>query len=102
MANWVRLGAASEIPEGQCRVYEAGGGSIAVFFVQGGYHAIDNTCVHRGGPLGEGTIEGTLVTCPWHHWQYDVTTGRARHAETIAVRAYTVELRSGDVYADIE
>src|SRR5207247_2387201 len=71
MENWIRIGSVSEVPSGTGRVYEAGGSRIAVFNVNGIFHAIDNTCLHQGGPLGEGTLEGKLVTCPLHHWQYD-------------------------------
>ena len=101
MANWIRIGAASEIPEGACRVYGAEGNSLAVFRVEGAYHAIDNTCLHRGGPLGEGTIEGRVVTCPWHYWQYDVTTGKTLHSDAMGVRTYPLELRGEELFVDV-
>ena len=41
----------------------------------GEYHAVDNLCLHRGGPLCEGGVKGTIVTCPWHGWQFDLITG---------------------------
>ena len=102
MANWVRLGSTTEIPSGQCRVYESSGCTIAVFNVSEGFHAIDNTCVHQGGPLGEGEMSGKVVTCPWHHWSYDVTTGRTTMSETVGVRKYPLELRDNDVWVDVE
>lgn len=102
MANWVRLGAAAEILPGHCRVYESSGCTIAVFNVPEGLHAIDDTCVHRGGPLSEGEISGKIVTCPWHHWSYDVTTGKTTMSETIGVKKYQLELRDNDVWVDVE
>ena len=48
---------------------------VALFNVNGTVHAIDGTCTHRGGPLGEGELDGIVVTCPWHGAQFDVTTG---------------------------
>lgn len=102
MANWVRLGATAEIPSGQCRVYESSGHTIAVFNVAEGLHAIDNTCVHRGGPLGEGEIDGKIVTCPWHHWSYDVTTGKTTMSDTIGVKKYPLEVRENEVWIDVE
>ena len=101
MANWVRVGTSSEIPEGQCRVYETSGNSIAVFNVGGAYHAIDSTCLHQGGPLGEGEIQGNIVTCPWHHWSYDVTTGRTTMSESVGVKKYPLEVRDGELFVDV-
>ena len=51
-------------------------GAIALFHLGGQYYAIGNTCTHRGGPLCEGEVEGTTVTCPWHGAQFDITTGK--------------------------
>ena len=60
---------------GDARVVEIGGKTLALYNVEGKFYSMDNTCVHRGGPLGEGFLDGTIVTCPWHGWQYDLTTG---------------------------
>ena len=102
MPNWVRLGKIDEIPSGRCRVYEASERTIAVFNLPEGVHAIDNVCVHRGGPLGEGDLSGKIVTCPWHHWSYDVTTGKTTMSETIGVKKYPLELRDDEVWVDVE
>ncbi len=64
-----------EIPIGEARAYVACGREIAVFNVDGTFYAIDNSCPHQGGPLAEGFIHGKIVTCPWHGWCFDVTTG---------------------------
>ena len=52
-----------------------GGKHIALFNIGGSYYAIDDTCTHRGGPLSEGAVRGTTVTCPWHGAQYDLKSG---------------------------
>ena len=75
MADFVKVAEAGDVPAGTGKCVEAGGKQIAIFNVDGTFHAIDNTCLHRGGPLCEGPIAGHIVTCPWHGWQYDVTTG---------------------------
>ena len=82
----------SEIPEGEGAVVKAGEREIAVFNVGGTYHAIDNTCLHRGGPLGEGALDGACVVCPWHGWEYDVTTGAVKHAPDRAVACHPVRV----------
>jgi nitrite reductase/ring-hydroxylating ferredoxin subunit len=53
------------------------GKALAVAHVGGEFYAVNNTCVHRGGPLGQGALDGKLVTCPWHGWQFDVTNGHS-------------------------
>ena len=65
----------SEIPPGTCRQVSAAGRPVAVFNVNGTIYAIHGTCTHRGGPLGEGELDGSVVTCPWHGAEFDVTTG---------------------------
>ena len=78
MGDFVRVASTADVKPGQAVVVEVNGKTLAVFNVDGAFHAIDNTCVHRGGPLGEGDIHGKVVACPWHGWQFDVTKiGRA-------------------------
>ncbi len=65
-----------DVPEGTAKEALAGGRVIALFHVQGQFYALDGVCPHAGGPLGCGALAGTTITCPWHGWQFDVTTGR--------------------------
>ncbi len=65
----------SEIPAGECRSYAIDNSMVAVFNVDGKFYAMEGTCPHAGGPLGDGFLDGTTVTCPWHGWQFDVTNG---------------------------
>jgi nitrite reductase (NADH) small subunit len=76
MGEFVRVAGTADVQPGQGIVAEVNGQTLAVFNVDGAFHAIDNTCIHRGGPLSEGDLEGSVVTCPWHGWQYDVTLSR--------------------------
>ena len=75
MGEFVKVARAGEIVPGEARVVEAGGKRIALFNVDGTFHAIDDTCTHRGGPLSEGMVVGREVTCPWHGAVFDVTSG---------------------------
>lgn len=101
MAEKVNVGAASSIAPGTGKAVEAGGRRIAVFNVGGKHYAIDDTCKHRGGPLGEGELEGSVVTCPWHGWQYDVTTGAACMDPAVKVECYPVEIQGNDLFVTV-
>lgn len=72
---FVTVARIGEIPSGTGRQVTVGERWVGLFNLAGQYHAIDNLCLHRGGPLSEGPIAGCVVTCPWHGWQYDLTTG---------------------------
>ena len=90
-----------DIPEGQIREFQVVGKSIAIANIDGKLFAINSICLHHGGPLGEGDLDGKLVTCPWHGCQYDVTTGKLAQQPDSAVDCYAVELRGGDIFVDI-
>lgn len=97
MAEFVRVAAAADVKPGQGIVAEANGKTLAVFNVDGTIHAINNTCCHRDGPLGEGELEGNIVTCPWHGWRYNVTTGACMNNPSAQVEAYEVKIEGEDV-----
>ncbi len=96
-----KLAETSEIPSGEGRCYEVEGRSIAVFHADGSFYAIDNTCPHRGGPLADGPISGTTVTCPWHGWGFDCTTGQSTLSPTVGVTAYKVVVDGTDVQVEL-
>jgi len=98
---FVRATKIDEVPPGMIRELQLDGKVIALANVSGKLYAIDNVCLHRGGPLGQGELKGQTVTCPWHGWQYDVTTGKLVMNPTIGVETYPVELRGEDVYVDV-
>jgi nitrite reductase/ring-hydroxylating ferredoxin subunit len=102
MAEFVRVAALADIKPGQGLVAEAKGKTLAVFNVDGAIHAINNTCCHRDGPLGEGELEGHIVTCPWHGWRYNVTTGACMNNPSAKVEAYQVKIEGDDVKVLLE
>jgi nitrite reductase/ring-hydroxylating ferredoxin subunit len=97
MAEFVRVAAAEDVKPGQGIVAEANGKTLAVFNVDGTIHAINNTCCHREGPLGEGELVGDIVTCPWHGWRFNVTTGACMNNPSAQVEAYEVKIEGEDV-----
>ncbi len=98
-----KIAKTSDLVPGSGKVVEAEGETIALLNVEGTFYAIGNTCHHRGGPLGEGSLEGNTVTCPWHGAQFNVTTGEvlAPPAAT-GVKSYPVRVEGEDVLIEFE
>jgi len=67
-----------------------GGTAIAIANVDGNYHALNNSCPHAGGPLGEGSLSGSMLRCPYHDWGFDVTDGSCQTNPEISVPIYPV------------
>jgi nitrite reductase/ring-hydroxylating ferredoxin subunit len=97
MAVFVRVAKAAEVPPGNGRVVVVQGHPVALFNVQGRFYAISNVCLHRGGPVGEGQLDGEIVTCPMHGWEYDVRTGANTINPAARLRTYEVRLDGEDV-----
>ena len=98
---FVRAVKASDVAPGCIREVQVGGTMIALANVGGAFYAVNNTCLHRGGPLGQGPLEGKTVTCPWHGWQFDVTTGKANMNPDAGVACYATEVRGEEVFVDV-
>src|ERR1051326_833879 len=99
MTSWHRLG---DTPELRSRVpcaVELDRCSIALFFHDGRFRAIGDTCNHKGGPLSEGRLHGEFVMCPWHAWEYSVITGKGPAGyDEEQVPVFAVEERPDGVY----
>lgn len=75
MFEFVTVARVDEIPPGKARQVTVHERWVGLFNIDGTFHAVDNLCLHRGGPLADGVFRGCVVTCPWHGWQYDVCSG---------------------------
>jgi 3-phenylpropionate/trans-cinnamate dioxygenase ferredoxin subunit len=101
------VGKVSELQPGERRIVEAEGRSIGVFNVHGEYYALRNSCPHQAAPLCLGAIkgmtmpskpgeyiwarDGEILRCPWHGWEFDITTGRSIfNPHRMRVKAYDV------------
>lgn len=102
MSDMVRVADVDEIPPGTGREFTLGDRVIAVFNVEGRFYALDGICRHAGGPLGQGPLSGTVITCPWHGWQFDVCTGRHCLTDRIQQDVFRVEVRNGAVFIEID
>ncbi len=101
MSGWTRLIAADEIPPGTAKELTAAGRIVALFNVDGTFYALDGVCPHAGGPLGQGQLNGCVVTCPWHGWQFDVTTGRHCLNTRIEHPTLPVKVEGDDVFVEL-
>ena len=86
-----------DLPHGSALVVSAGETEVAVFHCADGYYATQAECLHMGGPLGRGELEGCVVSCPWHGWQYDVRTGENEFDRAIRLETYEVVVEDGEV-----
>lgn len=102
MPNFVRVANASDLKPGENKVVNINGTEVALFNVDGQFFATSNTCLHRGGPLGEGMLDGDVVTCPWHGWRYNVKTGENAMMPTAKVASYQVKVEGNDVLVEID
>lgn len=97
MSDSVKIGRTEDFPSGQGKVVDVNGKSIAVFNIDGFFFALDNTCLHRGGPIGDGEVEGTSVTCPWHGWRYDIKTGQTSFNPDFKLNTYEVTVEGEEI-----
>jgi nitrite reductase (NADH) small subunit len=99
---WNKIATKSDLPgEGEAREFPFGEKVICVANIDGAYSAMDNVCVHRGGPLGQGVILDGKVVCPWHGWMYDPRTGVPDVNPNARVQVYPIRLEGEDVLIEI-
>jgi nitrite reductase (NADH) small subunit len=101
MAEFVKCADLTDLAAGSCRQVNVAGRDLALFNVDGSIHCLDNTCLHRGGPLGEGYLEGEVVTCPWHGWQYNVRTGELLIDPSVKIGTYAVQVEGNDIRVEV-
>ncbi|MBM4124141.1 MAG: Rieske 2Fe-2S domain-containing protein [Nitrospira sp.] len=101
MTKAVTVAKLTDLEPGACLSVEAEGVYIALYNVDGTIYATDNTCPHAGGPLGEGTLCGDVVECPWHGWRFNVKTGKRPENPDLTVDCYPVEIAGDDIRVSI-
>jgi nitrite reductase/ring-hydroxylating ferredoxin subunit len=101
MAEFVRVASEADLPVGTSKEFEHQGRVVALFNAGGRIFAIDGICSHAGGPLSEGTIEGEVVTCPWHGWQFHLSTGQNVYNAKCKQQCYDVKVEGGDILVSL-
>jgi 3-phenylpropionate/trans-cinnamate dioxygenase ferredoxin subunit len=101
MANWVKVGSVDEF-KGQVMVYRGSEKLIAIFRLQDGYYAIENTCTHEEASLSEGEIEDDQVECPMHGAKFAIKTGKNLSLPAVLpVKSYAVKIENGDILLNL-
>ena len=101
MTQMIDIGALDDVPREGARLVRAATGCVAVFrTADDRVFALDDRCPHKGGPLSEGIVHGTKVTCPLHAWVFDLSTGAAQGADEGVVRTYPARTEGGRVFLD--
>lgn len=98
MSEWFRLCSVADLPaEGEVMELSLANRQFCAAMVEGRLRVLDNTCPHRGGPLGQGIVEQGRVLCPWHAWAFDLGTGCALHNPRQCVRVYQTRIEGDQV-----
>jgi len=100
--SFIRVAKTADIPPGACRALRAGIRRIVVWNVGGVFYAMEDACRHMKAPLSTGRLDGTTITCSWHGWKYDVTTGACHDKAWGAVRTFTVKVEAGELFVSDE
>jgi nitrite reductase (NADH) small subunit len=104
-SKWIRVTPAENIPPREGRAVRVGERSIALFNLGPRFMAVENRCPHQGGPLADGIVGGTTVTCPLHNWKICLETGTVSKPcdqDTPQVRTYPVKTENGIVLIELD
>ena len=98
MAEFVRVASVGDVPAGEMLIVQVDGDDIVLANVDGEIYAFGGECTHKGGPLGEGILEGAEVECPFHQGRFNVKTGEAvQEPPTEPVPTYQVQMDGDDI-----
>jgi nitrite reductase (NADH) small subunit len=101
MSTWVKVAKVDEVPDGTGLEVVVGDRIVALYRYAGEIVALDGICPHSGGPLAEGRVHNEIVTCPWHGWQFNVTTGRHCLNANLTQPRFNVRVENEDVLVEV-
>lgn len=99
--EYLPVAEAAEVPKDGVKVITVAGTPIALLNVGGEIFALEHSCPHQGGPIGEGEVCGMTITCPWHDWKFDIRTGANDRDPTILAKTYAVRVVEGMVLVEV-
>ncbi|HTQ07830.1 MAG TPA: Rieske 2Fe-2S domain-containing protein [Polyangiaceae bacterium] len=94
--------AADELWIGEMRGVSVRGRRVLVVRTEEGVHAYEDRCAHLGVPLSLGKLEGRVITCSAHHYQYDACSGCGVNPERVRLRPYPIRVKDGDIAVDVD
>jgi nitrite reductase (NADH) small subunit len=97
MAAWIEIARVGEVKEGFGKYIEVGERQVALFYQEGTYRAVDNLCPHMAGPLSAGDVNGSIVVCPWHGWEFDLKTGQCLNIAHSKVETFALKIEDGRI-----
>lgn len=97
MSEFESVGSVADFTPGRGKMVTVAGRHVAVFRLGDEFYALDNMCLHRGGPLCDGQIEGNVVTCPWHFWSYEIKTGTMVQDPRVGVSKHEVRIEGDQI-----
>ena len=92
------MGKVSELSPGRSIEKRIMAKRIAVFNVNGKLYGMESDCKHMKASLQKGQVQNDVITCPWHHWQYDIKTGQCLTVDKFKLKTYAVEVAGDDIY----
>ena len=95
------VGKTSDIEQGTAKKFTIEGQTIAVFNKDEEFFAIEDTCKHKGGSLGEGALNGDTITCPLHGWQYNITNGECLMNPQVKMKSFPVKVENGEISLEV-
>jgi nitrite reductase (NADH) small subunit len=96
-----KLALLEDLPQGSLLEVEHGRDLYVLCNVAGEVRALSGVCPHHGGPLGQGALDGSLVTCPWHAWQFDSATGKCAFNPELRIPTYAVRIEAEQILVDL-
>jgi nitrite reductase (NADH) small subunit len=96
----LKVGPLEALPPGSVAEVETGGATYAICNFEGELHCLQGSCPHAGGPLGQGTLNGTLLTCPWHGWEFDCRSGVNDFDEDVQLETFPVVVQDRNIFIE--
>jgi nitrite reductase (NADH) small subunit len=97
----IKVGPLQQLPPGSSIHVEVGDDAVAVCNVGGTLYAMDGICPHSSGPLGYGALDGAILSCPFHGWEFDCRTGAFGGNEDLKLATYPVKVEDGEILVEL-
>lgn len=99
--TFTRVAALSELFDGERRCFTLEGRRVFLIKLEGRVYAYENRCAHRELPIATGRLDGYVLTCPVHEWQYDIRNGRGVNPDAARLRSFALRIENDDVLVDV-